>query len=488
MPLPLLVAMILAFGLGDRAGDGPVPAREAMQRLYELGLGIVAVAALAFALGALFAWAIRRRGSASRPLRRGVLWGLRAVDALGLAVFGWSLERLEWPRIVAWNLGLRDWILLDELLILAPFLLMQLLGWWGLYPAEHALRPSRSGRGIGRHLGLRARQALGMMLPLVLVYGLGSDLVRRLFPGRADNPWVQLGALASMSGLVLILAPGMVRLWWPTRPLPSGPLRNRLERLARRFRFRFTDILVWDTDGLAVNAVVTGSVPWFRYVLLTDAMVEDLDADQIEAVFGHEIGHVAHRHLLDFGLFVVGSAGVAALIEAAVRFSLADGPVGSGWFGRPEVLQVIRTLAALGLLAGYFVLIFGLLSRRFERQADIFGCRAVSCGRPDCPPHMDPNALPVTTSPPETPCPAGIQVFASALEDVAALNGLSRRAPSWRHGSIAERIAYVESLTDHPEAVRRFQAGVARLRIALGLILLATSAAAVWVLGTFSAN
>ena len=60
-----------------------------------------------------------------------------------------------------------------------------------------------------------------------------------------------------MGALVLVLAPAFVRLTWPTRPLPPGPLRDRLERLSRRFRFRCTDILVWDTGQALVNAGVT---------------------------------------------------------------------------------------------------------------------------------------------------------------------------------------------------------------------------------------
>ena len=101
-----------------------------------------------------------------------------------------------------------------------------------------------------------------------------------------------------MGLLVLVLSPLFVRLAWPTRPLPPGPLRDRLERLARRFGFRCTDILVWDTGQVMVNAGVTGALPWFRYVLLTDALIESLSPLEIAAVFGHEIGHIAHRHLL----------------------------------------------------------------------------------------------------------------------------------------------------------------------------------------------
>ena len=109
-------------------------------------------------------------------------------------------------------------------------------------------------------------------------------------------------------------SPLFVRLAWPTRTLPPGPLRQRLERLASRVGFRCTDILVWDTGHVLVNAGVTGALPWFRYVLLSDALIESLTPAEVAAVFGHEVGHIAHRHLLYFGFFFLGSLGVMALV------------------------------------------------------------------------------------------------------------------------------------------------------------------------------
>ena len=78
--------------------------------------------------------------------------------------------------------------------------------------------------------------------------------------------------------LVLAISPFFIRLAWPTRPLPEGPLRRRLERIANRVGFRYTDVLVWDTGNMMVNACVTGILPGFRYVLLTDALIDSSDA------------------------------------------------------------------------------------------------------------------------------------------------------------------------------------------------------------------
>src|SRR5262249_37034915 len=186
---------------------------------------------------------------------------------------------------------------------------------------------------------------------------------------------------------VLVLSPSFVRLAWPTRPLPPGPLRDRLEHLAKRFGFRCTDILVWDTGNVLVNAGVTGAVPWFRYVLLTDALIDSMNPLEIAAVFGHEIGHIAHRHLYFLGFFALGSLGVMAVLLKVIdgyvvyvpTFVMPSGPWG---LNLVAILQSVLGVLSLGL---YFLLVFGHLSRRFERQADVFGCRTVSCGQSDCP-------------------------------------------------------------------------------------------------------
>ena len=80
---------------------------------------------------------------------------------------------------------------------------------------------------------------------------------------------------------------------------------------------------------MMVNACVTGILPRFRYVLLTDALVDSLTPHEIAAVFGHEIGHIAHRHLLYFGFFFMGSLGLlTVLIEIVAQVRSLDRAVG----------------------------------------------------------------------------------------------------------------------------------------------------------------
>jgi len=477
MPVSLLIALFLAFGTDAILPPAPIPRAAVAPRLLGAAaeVGLVGLVALAFGAAVAVMARAGRRGRPTPGLRRLNAAGTRLVGLLTLGGYAWVIFGLGWAEVVRSGLGLRDSILADELMVLLPFLLAQVAGWWGLYPAERALREADPGgrrpAGVVRHLVLKARQTLGMVLPAALIFSLGQDLARRGWPGSADDAGFQIAMMAAMGAVVLTLAPAFVRLSWPTRPLPAGPLRDRLERLARRFGFRCTDILVWDTEGAVVNAGVTGALPWFRYVLLTDALIEGLNEHEVAAVFGHEVGHVRHRHLAFFGLFFVGSMGVLTLAG-----DLLSGQVlqGAGFLPGPTATAVAQGAVVLALALAYFGSVFGLLSRRFERQADVFGCRAVSCDRPDCPPHPDlySRAADVPASGPL--CPVGIRIFANALMNVALLNGMEPSARSWRHGSIDRRIAFVEGLEGKPEAERRFQAGTSRLRVVLAFALIAT--------------
>ena len=482
MPLPLLIALVLAFGFDttDRLGKLPasMPWSLAWQRTGEAAVGVLLVAAFAFVLGKFVTWRVNRNGRATSLVRRAFVMGVRAADVLSLVVYGWIIHELEWTRVVRVGFRLGDPILIDDALILLPFVLAQIAGWWGVYEAERTLRPAFGTVGLKRHLWLKARMSLGMVLPVAAFYGLGSDLIHRLWPSTRDSPWEQSFSLAAMGVLVVTLAPLFVRIAWPTRSLQPGPLRDRLERLAHRFGFRCTDILVWDTNQMIVNAGVTGSLPWFRYVLLTDALIDNLEPHEIAAVFGHEVGHIAHRHLAFFAFFLIASLSAVALVSegagASVWQSLPPALTLPAWvFGDSTIAQILQALAFLTLGAGYFLGVFGFVSRRFERQADVYGCRVVSCGHNDCPPHADLDAISqgVTRSGTIPLCPVGIRIFINSLANVAIQNGMRPETWSWRHGSIAHRIAFLEGLIGKPEAEREFQSGVKRLRRVLALVL-----------------
>jgi STE24 endopeptidase len=471
---PLLIALFVAFAADSIVP--PVKAEDLVSCLTETVAALGVAATVAMGLGLGLTAAVRRRGYPTALSRRGFAAAAYLVQAMNLVVFAWLIHGLGWPDLVRNGMGLKGVFVLDELTILAPFLIAEVLGWWGLYPAARASRMIGAGSGPGSYLLRKARMAFGMILPAVVLFWAGADLAKRTLGDSAAAPLAQLGVMAVMGAVLLVASPAFVRLTWPARPLPAGPLRDRLERLANRFGFRFTEILLWDTEGSVFNAVVTGALPRFRYVLLSDALVETLDEHEVAAVFGHEMGHVRHRHLTSFGLFFLGSLGVMALVGQLVDGSAAL--LGAGVATGPSWIELVKSVVVLGVVGVYYWLAFGVLSRRFERQADVFGCRAISCGRADC--EQSHYAGPRNAGSPDATvlCPVGIRICVNALETVAAENGIEPESRSWRHGSIARRVAFLRGLQGHPEAEQRFQGGVAGLRLVFALALAAACIAA----------
>ena len=473
---PFLIAMFVAFAADSLIPPVLVRREDLASCLIEAIAGLAVAASVAMGLGMGLTAAVRRIGSPTVSTRRGFIMASYTVQVMNLVVYAWLIHGLGWPEFVRSGLGLRNVVIVDELLILAPFLLAEIVGWWGLYPAARASRLVSTSHGAFHYLLRRTRMTFGTVLPAVIIFWAGNDVARRIFGESVGLPAMQVGVMAVLGLIVLVVSPAFVRLSWPARPLPKGPVRDRLETLARRFHFRYTNILVWDTDGSVFNAVVTGAMPWYRYVLLSDALIDYLSDDEIAAVFGHEMGHIHHRHLAFFGFFFLGSLAVMAMI-----CYLIDGLFGILSIGGPgqTLVEVVKAVLMLGASGVYFWLVFGAISRMFERQADVFGCRAVSCGRPDCPPHADhsgrANLSTTSTSP---LCRVGIQTCIHALETVAVENGIQADSRSWRHGSIARRIDFLRSLEGRPDAETQFQRSVKQLRTLMAIMLVSAIALA----------
>ncbi len=486
LPVTFLVALLLAFGIDPPRGG--IPASDIGFRVLETigGIGLIAVCSLGLGI-----WVTARvstdRQSASR-VRRRYLLATRLLALLSLIVYGWIIHSVGWSRVVQANWGFDGLGVLGDAMVFLPFLVIQGLIWCGQFFAEQALEiriHAGSGGRLGRYLILRSRQTLGLLMPVVLTFVVRRDLLRPLWPGWDASPMAEPMEIVLLGSMILIAAPIFIRIAWPTRSLPDGSLRRRLERVARRAGFRFTDVLIWDTGGCVLNACVTGILPGFRYVLLTDALLESMSPVEVAAVFGHEIGHIAHRHLLSFGFFFAGSLALLSLIgDGLDRAFLWAGPLVlvPDWMG-PEVVDLARESVVLAILGVYFWFVFGYLSRRFERQADVFGSRVVSCEAGDCPPHLDPDREPWDPSDARAGlplCRGGLRTFAQALAIVAQFNGIDFDRPSWRHGSIAYRIRFLEQLEREPGGERRFEREVLGLRILLAIVMVSAIGAAAW--------
>ncbi len=410
--------------------------------------------------------------------------GMVLVQALLALGHGGTLLATDWLLLCGRVPVVGKWVLVPGLIALAPFLLSIVLVWLAAYPADRAVRqialevylfrgrPVRPVWSVVRFLLYNLRhQVLFVLVPMLLILAANDvvtryrhELQRLTKLNYAADLTVGLAAL-----FVAVITPEILRHVWVTQRLPSGPLRDRLERLAAKLRLRCRDILVWRSGGMIVNAAVMGVVAPLRYVLITDGMLEQMDDTKIEAVFGHEAGHVKRHHILYFLLFAFITGCILTVFSVRTH----------GLAHRDELSYQAALTVIAGVLALKWGVLFGWISRRFERQADMYGVRTLAvsglpCGQP-CHLHT-PEGNPGRIRGDEL-CSTAAHVFADALHEVALLNGIRPEARSWRHASIALRSRTLQEYALEPQRARRAERVVVAVKLG---ILLAAIVGGVW--------
>ena len=177
-----------------------------------------------------------------------------------------------------------------------------------------------------------------------------------------ERPWLYAaGALAFLCG-TYAFAPSLLRRVWRSSPLEEGELMQKIRAVADRHNLSFRGVTVWHAGPSFCNAAAAGLLPRRQEIFVSEALLNMLDADEMEAVAAHEIGHLKRGHLWLYLLFSLSYAAVSMLLFAAIS-SYA-----------PELLETrfSMTIMAAALFFLYFALLLGFVSRQFERQADQF--------------------------------------------------------------------------------------------------------------------
>ena len=438
MPMLLLV---LLFVLYSQDGWTPPPfewdARDAgFAAMAGATALILAAAVLAIAMQKALWSAPDNRVGILRRFQRG-----RQIHFIAATTFfAVALYFLGWGWAVQQSLS-APWSAFAKILMLAPYIATLITSWAFFYDVDRTAHhfvwfpdrqpyPTRSA-----YLKLHVRHNLFLIVPPLALMTL-QEWLRHYLPEAAEGqtPVFQITLFFAMLILAACGLPLFLRLFLGLKPLPAGELRDRLTGVARRLGFRYSDILVWNTQGTQANAMVTGMLPFLRYIVVTDRLLWELSHDEIEAVFGHEVGHIKHHHLAFYTLFLLLSlAALSGYHQPILHWIEGELPEWISFVA--PVLQSQELF--IGIVLIYLFLAFGFLSRSCERQADLLGCRVASR-----------------------------ESFIRALEKVAIINGISTEKPgwfaAWQHGTISQRIGFLRQLYDNPNLEHRFQR---RLRI-----------------------
>lgn len=365
-------------------------------------------------------------------LCQGVRWGAFGSHLAAVYALGW----LDAVRAIV-----GDVVAVDELIALLPALGVIVASWWAMYPIDRRLREAGvmsaldHGHDMPRMLtrwqfvGERVRHEFGLVLvPVVLMMSWWEGTDRAAvwaageWPRWVGTDWWEWGlAAVQFAGALVILGcmPLVLVKVWRTARLGEGELRDRLEALCRAHGVKVRRILVWRTHDAVINGALVGVLPWARYILLTESLLERMPMNEVEAVMAHEVGHARRHHLVWLVLAIIGAAGaVSIVLEWLV-----------GWLVQARLIGAVQAwmwLATLGTL-GAAVWTFGHVSRRFEQQADAFAAQHLSGERWN----GDEEERRVT--------PEAAGSMARALGSVAILNRMDPGRFTFRHGSIRAR-------------------------------------------------
>lgn len=370
----------------------------------------VAIALLPHSLaGVTQHYVTRNSGRASG--HRVARWWMALTESSGVIAFAVLVLAGDWlASVERWtgsSVDLESWPDGALGLSLAPFVLYQLLA------IDASVRAHGGTLSMRRHLrAFQVRMFLACLAPITVFIGL-SILVAMSPSLRVQIEHVGIASafftLLTLGGMALLL-PSLLSFAFDTVAFPAGETRRQLDRVADRAEFEPRDVRLWRTGDLFSNAAIIGMRRRGRVVLFSDQLVDILNARELCAVYGHEIGHAARGHVAGF---IAWTAAFFLLGEAAVA----------------HVEDAHGTGAAAGLLVAIGVAwyaVFGWLSRRFELDADLFSLESSG----------------------------DLPALVSALERVG---GSHRARNGWRHFSVERRVRFLARAAADPTFVAAFR-------------------------------
>lgn len=250
------------------------------------------------------------------------------------------------------------------------------------------------------------------------------------FLGRIEG---QIIFFAFFLTILMIFIPLFIQKWWGCTPLGQSDRINEIKEFLDKMGFRYRDLMRWPIfEGRIMTAGIMGVMPRYRYILITDSLMDILSVEELKAVMAHEVGHARYGHLYFYVLFFLGYIAISFGLFEIFSNLLAFNPFLIELLNRTggqaaNLFYLILSIPILLTLLFYFRFLMGFFMRNFERQADLYS--AVAMG---------------------SPAPT-----ISSLEKIALISGKTRDLPSWHHFSIKERVDYLWRFLKEPNLLNR---------------------------------
>lgn len=209
--------------------------------------------------------------------------------------------------------------------------------------------------GIDQYAAASGYGGLGPLLIFAAVIGMGGSFI-----SLAMSKWIAKRS----TGAHVIDKPSSEAEQW---------LVNTVKQHADRAGIGMPEVAIYDAPEM--NAFATGMRRDKAMVAVSTGLLHGMDREQVKAVLGHEIGHVANGDMVTLAL-IQGVLNTFVIVLARVIGGIVDNWMsgdrdsrsgGIGYFVTVIVLQII-----LGIFASMIVMAF---SRWREFRADAAGAR-----------------------------------------------------------------------------------------------------------------
>jgi len=220
----------------------------------------------------------------------------------------------------------------------------------------------------------------------VLLLVLGTPIVMLVLwlMAEAGQHW-WLYVWAAWMGFSLLLTwayPALIAPWFNKFvPLDDAGLKARIESLLERNGFASRGIFVVDGSKRSGhgNAYFTGLGSNKRIVFF-DTLLRQLDADEVEAVLAHEVGHFKRKHIAKR----IALMAIVSLAGLMLLGWLIDAPWFYSGLGVTQESLAVALLLFLLVVPTFTVFVQPLLSglsRRHEFEADEFAARQADANK-----------------------------------------------------------------------------------------------------------
>jgi STE24 endopeptidase len=237
-------------------------------------------------------------------------------------------------------------------------------------PRCYGLSRQTTARWLGDHL---KTAGLGLLLGAVMV-----SLTYGLLSFTPQWWWLCGWGVVMLISLVLsILAPVVILpMFFKTKPLAEGEIKERLEKLALEARVKIGGIYTveFSAKNTTANAALMGAGAT-RRILLSDTILGKYTPSEIGVIIAHEMGHQRHHDMLRLFIFQGLVLLVSFYLSALFFQDFADG---LGFTGVSDAAALPLLILVFGLVGLVVTPLTAFFTRTIEFQADLFAIKLTS--------------------------------------------------------------------------------------------------------------